>query len=88
MDEREDFESLTKLVLRHREDLTSCLVVLLGWDEKRAAFLKNLTRGGLACSPIIVGHGERPEHVPGHWLDAGNLARDLSRLPGRLQAFH
>jgi uncharacterized protein (DUF58 family) len=88
MEETGDFESLTKLVLRHREDLTSCLVVLLGWDEKRSAFLKSLTRGGLACSAIIVGHGERPDHVQGHWLDAGNLARDLSRLPVRLQVFY
>jgi len=88
MEENEEFESLTKLVLRHREDLTSCLVVLLGWDERRASFLKSLTQGGLACAPIIVGHGSRPEHVPGHWLDASHLARDLARLPQRLMAYH
>ncbi|MFT4175919.1 MAG: DUF58 domain-containing protein [Luteolibacter sp.] len=81
-----DFEPLAQLILRHREDLTSCLVLLLGWDEKRAAFLRQLTHAGLACVPLVIGTGERPAAAPGYWIDAENLARDLASLPTRLRA--
>ena len=82
----ENFKELAQLVLRHRDDLTSCLVIFNGWDESRAEFLKTLTQGGIVCAPIIVGQGPPPAGVPGHWLESGEIARDLRRLPPRLTA--
>ena len=85
--EREgDFRALSELVLRHRDDLTSCLVILNGWDDMRAGFLELLSRQGIICAPLIIGDGPAPEGVPGHWLQSGQIARDLKRLPHNLNA--
>ena len=84
-DRHPNFGDLSRLVLRHRDDLTSCLVILAGWDETRSAFLKTLSRGGVICAPLIIGTGPRPENLPGHWLQSGNIARDLLALPSRLK---
>jgi uncharacterized protein (DUF58 family) len=81
----ERFNSLAQLVLRHRDDLTSCLVILNGWDETRRHFLSTLTRGGVLCVPIIIGNGSRSGDSPGYWLESGHVARDLMRLPPDLQ---
>lgn len=78
------YDALAKLVLRHRDDLTSCLVILNGWDEARADFLHRLTSGGVLCAPLIIGTGPAPAGIPGHWIDCQNIARDLKRLPTRL----
>ncbi len=80
----ENFQALGQLVLRHRDDLTSCLVIFNGWDESRARFLQTLARGGIVCAPIIIGKGPPPAGAPGHWLESGQIARDLRRLPPRL----
>ena len=79
-----DFKSLARLVLRHRDDLTSCLVVLNGWDDLRADLLRELEENGVLCVPIIIGPGSQPSGTPGHWLESGHIARDLMRLPTRL----
>lgn len=81
-----DFQSLTRLVLRHGEDLTSCLVILNGWDPLRARFLNALCEGGVSCAPIVIGSGTRPAGVPGYWLESGQIARDLKLMPPRLSA--
>jgi uncharacterized protein (DUF58 family) len=80
-----DFTALASLVIRHRDDLTSCLVILNGWDETRSEFLTTLTRTGIVCAPVIIGKGPPPAGVPGHWLESGHIARDLKRLPTRLR---
>lgn len=83
----ENFKALAQLVMRHRDDLTSCLVILNGWDDSRAEFLNTLTRGGILCAPIIIGKGQAPAAgTAGHWLESGRIARDLQRLPTRLAA--
>jgi uncharacterized protein (DUF58 family) len=79
-----DFKALSRLVLNHRDDLTACVVILNGWDDLRADFLRDLGRGGVSCVPIVIGSGVRPDGVPGHWLQTGHVARDLKRLPTRL----
>ena len=84
----ENFQALTQLVLRHRDDLTSCLVIFNSWDDVRANFLKSLTRGGVVCSPIIIGKGAAPAMIPGHWLESGQIARDLQRLPAKMLALN
>jgi len=82
----ENFHALAQLVLRHRDDLTSCLVIFNGWDESRAEFLRTLARGGIVCAPIIVGQGPPAAGAPGHWLESGKIARDLRLMPTRLTA--
>jgi hypothetical protein len=79
-----DFTKLAQLVLRHREDLTSCLVILNGWDEARAGLVQTLVRGGIICAPIVIGKGPAPAGFGGHWLESGHIARDLKRLPNQL----
>jgi uncharacterized protein (DUF58 family) len=79
-----DFDELAGLVVNHRDDLSACLVILNGWDELRADFLGKLRRGGVACVPIVIGRGAKPDGVPGHWLESGRVAVGLKHLPGRL----
>jgi Protein of unknown function DUF58 len=81
----EKFNALAQLVLRHRDDLTSCLVILNGWDESRRHFLSTLTRSGILCVPIIIGEGSKSGNVPGYWVESGHVARDLLRLPPQLE---
>lgn len=77
-------DALADAVRRDAGELGACLVVLHGWDDARAAFLKKLHGLGVALVPLVVGAGERPAGVPGHWLEARQLARDLAKLPPRL----
>ncbi len=79
-----DHRALAQLVLRHGDDLTSCIVILNGWDDSRAELLRDLERGGVTCVPILIGHGQRPEGAPGFWLESGHVGRDLMRLPPKL----
>jgi len=79
-----DHRALAQLVLKHGDDLTSCVVILNGWDDSRAELLRDLERGGVTCVPILIGHGPRPAGAPGYWLEAGHIGRDLMRLPPRL----
>lgn len=81
---KEKFTELTQLVLRHRNDLSSCLVIFNGWDKTREKFLNTLISSGVICSPIIIGSGPAPFSFPGHWIESGYIARDLQRLPKRL----
>ncbi|RYD22165.1 MAG: DUF58 domain-containing protein [Verrucomicrobiaceae bacterium] len=79
-----NYQALAQLVLRHRDDLTSCIVIFNGWDDARSRFLDTLTRQGILCVPVIIGSGPPPAGVPGHWLESGQIARDLQRLPPHL----
>ncbi len=83
---KKNFQALANLVLRHRDDLTSCLVIFNGWDQDRMDFLNFLTRNGVVCAPVIIGNGQAPVGIPGHWLESGQIPRDLMRLPTRLVA--
>ncbi len=85
-EEEERFESLARIVSQHREKMTSCLLLLNGWDDRREAFVKRLLKGGLICVPLVVGPGPRPPGTIGYWLESEHIARDLLRLPSRLSA--
>ncbi|RYD32242.1 MAG: DUF58 domain-containing protein [Verrucomicrobiaceae bacterium] len=76
-----NFDRLAQLVLRHRDDFTSCLVIFNGWNDERSRFLDLLGRNGILCVPLIIGIGSPPPGIPGHWLESGQIARDLQRLP-------
>ena len=79
------FDTLSQLVLRHREELTSCLIVLCGWSEPRAEFVRKIGAQGLRCAVLASGNGPAPEGFPGYWIESGQLARDLGGLPVRLK---
>ena len=59
-----DFKSLAQLVLRHRDDLTSCLVILNGWDETRAELLRTLTEAASSARPSSSARAARPPACP------------------------
>ncbi len=77
---------LAQTVIRHREKMTSCLLVLNGWDETRENFVKTLLKAAIPCVPLVIGNGTPPPGVIGHWLECGEIARDLSCLPRSLSA--
>lgn len=77
---------LAQSVIRHREKMTSCLLVLNGWDDTREEFVKSLLKAAIPCVPLVVGNGAAPPGLIGHWLECGEIARDLLRLPTRLSA--
>ncbi len=79
-----DHKDLAHLVLKYKDDMTSCIVVLNGWDDSRAELLEMLDRGGVLAVPVIVGEGDKPAGVPGYWLRSGEIARELGKLPTRL----
>jgi hypothetical protein len=79
-------DTLADAVRHYAADLTSCLVILHDWNPPRAAWLDQLYMLRIPVVPLIVGAGERPADAPGHWLNRHHLARDLMKLPPRLDA--
>lgn len=86
LDGEERFDTLSRTVSSHRRHMTSCLVILNGWDAKRAKFVSSLLKSGITCVPFAVGHGKRPPDFAGHWLESGEIERDLLRLPPSFSA--
>lgn len=78
------FDVLTSTVIQHRDHITSCLLILNGWDDERREFVRKLRSCGILSVPIIVGNGEPPESIQGYWIDSKHVARDLMRLPSQL----
>ena len=63
--ESENFEQLTRLILRHRADLSACICVFTGWSQSRLDFLRGLQSQGLACVAVGVLQGTETELPPG-----------------------
>ena len=81
---REDFDSLSKLVQRHADDLAGCLCVFSGWSKSRARLLQRLNRAGIETSAVVICR-EKPAAMPRcHFLRTGDLANDLMKLPRQL----
>lgn len=80
------FDILTNSVIRHRDRITSCLLVLNGWDNERMEWIKKLKNTGIPMVPMIIGKGEPPKSIQGYWIDSNNVARDLMRLPSKLSS--
>lgn len=81
-----DFNLLASSIIRHRDRMTSCLLILNGWDQSRRDFIRELVRSGIPCVPLILGHGAPPDDLIGKWISFESVAADLLRLPGRLSA--
>ena len=82
----QNFGILSRTIIAHREKMTSCLLILNGWDTARADFVSGLLKSGILCVPLIVGNGTAPPGTLGHWLQSGEISRDLLRLPSTLAA--
>jgi uncharacterized protein (DUF58 family) len=78
------FDVLSSTVIQHCDHITSCLLILNGWDDERIEFTKKLRKAGILCVPIIVGKSEAPTMIQGYWVDSNHVARDLMRLPSQL----
>lgn len=90
IDPHSDFPALLRLVLSHRDDLASCLCVMVGWDSARSAFIRDLLRGGV--TPVVLAVFPSPEMaetaaiqcpptVPFLPLAAGQVQSGLHQLP-------
>ena len=79
-----NLKKLAHLVLKYNDDMTSCIVVLNGWDDSRAELIHMLEQGGVLVTLVVVGEGEKPYGVPGYWLRSGKIADDIAKLPNRL----
>lgn len=77
------FQRLAQAVHANRHRLTTCILVLLAWDDARRAFVESLRRSGLQLRVLLVrAEGEGPgEPVPGLTvLHPGAIERGLASL--------
>jgi hypothetical protein len=65
---------LARAVLAQRVALSSCIVVLLGWDEARRAFVEALARTGLEVRALVVSE------------EAVSARNVIALQPGRIEA--
>ena len=75
------FSVLGNAVVARRGALTGCICVLLGWDEERASFLRQLQSHGIAFRAIAV--TREPVANPPAWLltvEPGKVQEGLARL--------
>jgi uncharacterized protein (DUF58 family) len=75
------FSTLGEAVLERRGALTGCICVVLGWDEERARFFRQLQAHGLAFRAIAV--CSAPVADPPAWLlsvEPGKVQEALARL--------
>ena len=90
IDPRPDFPALLRLILSHRDDLASCLCVMVGWDAARASFVRDLLRNDV--SPLVLAvfpteplantaARQYPPAVPFLPLVAGQIQSGLHQLP-------
>jgi uncharacterized protein (DUF58 family) len=69
-----EFSALARAVLAQRAALSSCIVVLLAWDEVRRGFVEALARSGLEVRALVV-------------CEESVSARNVVHLqPGRVEA--
>jgi uncharacterized protein (DUF58 family) len=75
------FSVLSNAVLSRRGALTGCISVVLGWDEERARFFRQLQANGVAFRAIAVCRA--PVADPPPWLlvvEPGKVQEGLARL--------
>jgi len=48
------FEELRRLVYGYRDDFSACICVFPAWSRERAAFLRDLSRGGLEVLGLVL----------------------------------
>jgi uncharacterized protein (DUF58 family) len=55
-----EFGSLARAVMGQRAALTSCIVVLLAWDDERKAFIDQLRSSGLEVRALLISEQDVP----------------------------
>ncbi len=82
-----DFSILSRAVLEHATQLSSCLLVLLDWDEQRQTFVRRLRSLAVPLRVVVIGSamdldpgpmGDQPRQL--HRLQADRLAEGLMEL--------
>lgn len=76
----EAFGTLARAVLGQRRALTSCIVVLLDWDEERRGFIEKMMRSGLETRVLLVSEKKIPEKKNLLVLRPGQVEAGLARL--------
>lgn len=83
---RPDFPALSRLVMRHREQLSACVCVLADWSAPRAELVAKLARAGVELLVLIVCRQPEPvraalaDHPPAarpHLVRLAHLQHDL-----------
>ncbi len=79
------FAALADSVLANRAALSSCILVVLAWDQARRELVTAMRAGGLQVLALVI--SERPEQVTERapWLavlQSGNIQQSLSALGG------
>jgi uncharacterized protein (DUF58 family) len=78
-----EFSQLARTVLAQRRALSSCIAVLLAWDDARRAFVQALAAGGLELRVLLVAPREALSSTPPAnviVLHPGEVAAGLARL--------
>jgi len=76
-----EFMTLARAVSSHRAALTSCIVVLVEWDDERRLFLERLRAGGLEVRAFLVCDRETAPRAPGLLvLHPGQIDAGLASL--------
>ena len=76
-----DVSELVELVRARREQLSGCVCILLGWDERRKALVDALRAGGTVVLPLVVS-AQAPSDLPAgvKLLTPGRIGQDLVSL--------
>jgi hypothetical protein len=75
-------------VLERSAGLSSCICILLSWDESRQTFIDHLKALGIPVLVLVLaasGYGPTFDSTPGiqknfHTIEAGNVQQGLLRL--------
>ena len=54
MEPHGDWKALAQVVLKHADELTTCIVVLCDWDDQRKVFLEQLVASGVQLCVLLV----------------------------------
>lgn len=74
-----EFAALARAVLAQRAALSSCILVLLGWDEARRALYEALVRTGMEVRALVVSD-EKIHSAQAIVLHPGEIEAGLARL--------
>ena len=76
------FRALHRAVIDRHDALSSCVCVLLAWDEPRQELVRHLEALGTPTRVLVVGEPGALERVPPHVhrLEVGRIGEGLARL--------
>jgi hypothetical protein len=76
------FRALHRAVIDRHDALSSCVCVLLAWDEPRQALVRDLEVLGTPIRVLVVGERAALAGLPPHVyrLEVGRIGEGLARL--------